>query len=224
MANKKIKANGKKKVEEKFVVELSGGADSSLACLYLIERGIAKENIFPIYVNYGQVYAIREQEMSFRIAKYLNLQKLYISNINLFTRRFDPFIPYRNLVISSLALNYAQSIKAIAVVNGSRGLVPTPDEDCTYRDSCAVFYVLFNNIVTYIKEEKENIIQLLPILTEKRQMKMMKDEVYSELNRFKFPLDYIWNCYFGVEKPCGSCKNCKELKSFKDRNCLMLLT
>lgn len=199
--------------KERVVCELSGGADSALVAALLKEAG---REVFPIFVNYGQPYEWHEYAKSLLLSKKLGLHDLYVVDCQLRTGHVEncgaEYVPFRNLVLSAIAVNYAQSIDAVAVYSGSKGLTKVPDDPYSFKDSTAPFYVLVQAVVNYANESRRGI-EVVPLLATGRDRKLLKSEVYDLLERkYGIIKSDTWSCF----NPQGDlecrtmCNNCRE--------------
>jgi len=201
-------------MEKKFksVVELSGGADSALVALRLKKEG---KVVYPCFVNYGQPYIAEEIHACEHISNLLMLAPPHVVKVDgLKFDRGKVFIPFRNVLITTLALNYAASIDAGEVCSGSKGIGYVEEDPYSYTDSTLIFYQMMQGLVDYLNIH--NVKVRVP-LAENRHDKMKKNEVFEELELNGITLDDIFNCFFPVKgKPCGECNNCQVMNEYRE--------
>lgn len=208
-------------MQQKIVIEISGGADSMLAALKAIDKYGLDSEYHGIFLDYGQVPLKIEVEKAQVFCNKLNI-KLHIVRLhNLFTtgavvgeydigELSDIYTPLRNFVIGALASSLAERIGASVIVSGSKtlNLDGTP---WAFTDSTLGFYLHMDAMLNYLTHGK---IKTDPILMENRNTKMTKWEVYDELKGYGFALDDMWNCFNSDTEKCGYCNNCKTLNEY----------
>jgi 7-cyano-7-deazaguanine synthase len=109
-------------------------------------------------------------------------------------------VPNRNMIMLSLAVGYAVSIDANAVVCGAHA----GDHDI-YPDCRAEFFEALN--------EATLIANYVPVEVHTPFIKMSKGEILSHGSRLGLTAaDYLmtWTCYNGRELACGKCGACVE--------------
>ena len=211
---------------EKAIVLLSGGMDS------LVCAGIAIENkhrVFFLHMNYGQKTSDRERDSFHKIADYYQIapndRKIidmnFLSQIggsSLTDEKItvkdyqgdsgtipDSYVPFRNSIILSLAVSWAE------VVGASKLYIGANFEDSPgYPDCRPAYYDAFNKV---IKEGTKagNIEILTPVLS------MKKREIVQKGQSLKVPFELSWSCYKNGLKACGNCDSCAvRLRGFKE--------
>jgi 7-cyano-7-deazaguanine synthase len=202
----------------KVVVELSGGADSALAAVYAVRKYIGA-TFYGFFVDYGQEYANQERETSEKIATQLlfkyggwNWTEVSVSKFwKNSSSAVVEYVPLRNLVLTSLAISYAQSIGAEVVVTGSKTLVVDSNDPYSFRDSSLEFYQRLEKLAMSATEVQSGVrlVFVEPLLAMNRESKMTKEQVYKELA--EVGITNTWSCYHpkGMQE-CGECRNCKE--------------
>lgn len=200
----------------KIVVELSGGADSALAAVYATRRYVDSD-FFALFVDYGQSYAIQEKEASEKVFKHLKdkfggwyWNGITVSKFWQQGKAIEEYVPLRNLMLSSIAASYAQSIGAEIIVTGSKSLVVDESDPYSFRDSTLEFYKLLEQTLTYATEKGIRLVRIEPLLAMYRDTKMTKRQVYKQLE--ELGITGTWSCYHPTVagEECGDCKNCKE--------------
>lgn len=201
---------------QKIVITLSGGADSTLAAVLTKERWPNAE-YYPVFINYNQICANQEHKIAFHIARrldFLGLHTIYIQNVWTSGGMIDGedeindvYTPVRNLALLSCTIAYAESIHADIIVTGSKGHSKIPDEKHSYYDSTIPFAKMMESIWYYASEDKRTV-QIIPILAEGRKETMSKKEVYQRLQEYN--ILETWSCFRGGPTECGICSNCIE--------------
>lgn len=205
---------------KRILCEISGGADSFLSTLYAM-RKYPDAEFHGIFVDYGQAPLDIEYEKAseFCIKNSIKLHRIEIRGLfqtGTITGEKAPttevntvasvYTPLRNLVIGACASSLAEQLKADEIIVGSKGL-NKDGKPYSFGDSVVPFYVLLENVVNFAGYHP---IKVNPILTEGRNIKMTKKEVYDELAYLGYTRDDFWNCFNAGPEPCGKCNNCIE--------------
>lgn len=106
-------------------------------------------------------------------------------------------VPYRNLMFQSIALSYAESIRAEYVFIGVQNGDNNGFWDC--RDN---YYKTLNELTTLNDLYKIKVLTPLINLTKRDEIKLG-----IELG---IPFEDTWTCYKGGKSPCGICHSCAE--------------
>lgn len=219
---------GKKEVEMKAVVLLSGGLDSC------VTGGLAKreyDEIFALTFFYGQSHS-KELESAKRIAEYLNVEEHKITqvDVSLFSTSSlvgdsDPipqrkleeikngvpstYVPARNIIFLSYALAYGENIDADAVFIGVNAIDYSGYPDC--RQEFIKAFQKVADVGTKKGVEARGIQIKAPLIH------LTKAEIIKKGLELQAPLHLTWSCYRGKEKACGRCDSCLlRLKGFKE--------
>lgn len=208
-------------MQQKILIEISGGADSMLAALKAIDKYGPDCEYHGILLNYGQVPLDIELEKAQNFCNKLNIELHVIELHNLFTSGAvkgehnvgevsDVYTPLRNLVIGAIASSLAERLGASVIVSGSKtlNLDGTP---WSFTDSTLGFYLHMDAMLNYLTHGK---IKTDPILMQNRNTKMTKWQVYDELQQYGFTLNDMWNCFNSDTEKCGHCNNCKTLNEY----------
>ena len=214
----------------RIVCELSGGADSALAAC-IAHKNYPDAGIYALFVNYGQKYWKEEETFSLRLAGYLDFAFKGVCIEGLFGKfhanngMAKEYFPLRNMVLSSIALSYAETLGAEMVVTGSKSLVPVISDPYSFKDSTALFYNTMNHAASTAGSK----IEIRQLLAEDRTQKMSKEMVYDALeNYYGVRLFDTFSCYNpkhpyepwkdGILESCaekGGCVNCKEKEAYR---------
>lgn len=188
----------------KIVAIASGGIDSSLMMHMLMENG---HEIFPLFINYGQLSYKKEYESYIKICEKFKLKpkSIDISNYGKFfpsgiTNRDyniyeDAFLPNRNLLFLLVGSSYAFQNDIFTV---SIGLIGNP----IFSDQTKKF---LEKAEQCIKESLEVDMKIIAPLNN-----FDKYEIYNLFNHYNLPLNDTYYCHSGLEVPCGICVACRE--------------
>lgn len=213
---------------KKAISVLSGGLDCTVATSVFSKD----HEIHAITFNYGQKAFQRELQASKEICNKMNwthevidlpwLAK--ISNSSLNTNEDIPelkeedlddlnksqesasnvWVPARNTVFTSIALSYAESIGADAIIVGWNG-----EEGATFPDNSKEYMEKFNELIDVGSPKK--------IKIEAPLIDLNKEEIVTLGLEFGAPMELSYSCYKGEEKQCGVCESCMRRKrAFKN--------
>jgi len=204
------------KVESSVVVLYSGGLDSTVL-LYKCLKDYDK--IYPVNVHYGSRHNTSEREAAMQIISALNIPMHLIDIPHVFANSNSSLIrnndiaipeghyedetmkstvvPFRNGIMLSLAISYAESIGAgyVAIANhfGDHAIYP----DC--RSS------FIEGMKVAAREGTYNKIHLISPFCQITKANIV--EIGIELN---VPFEKTWSCYKGKKFHCGVCGTCVE--------------
>ena len=207
---------------KKVVSVLSGGLDSTILTYMLVAK-YGFENVVALSYNYGQKHSI-ELEMAAKTCEKLNINHkilditflgdiiapvsalsatsdLVMPNIEDILGEPQPisYVPYRNLILFSIALSFAESNNAAFIMNGLQA-----HDLYAYWDTTQEFTDRVNAISELNRKNAIQIVSPFVTFTKKDEI-----EVGLELN-----VDWseTWTCYNGdsVNGACGRCPSCSE--------------
>lgn len=208
---------------KKAISVLSGGLDCTVATSVY-----AKDyEIHAITFNYGQKAFKRELKAAKEICEKMNwthevvnlewLSK--ISNSSLNTSEEIPevsledlddlnkssesansvWVPARNMVFTSIAVSYAESIGAEMIIVGWDA-----EEAATFPDNSKEFLEAFNILIDVGSPEK--------IKIEAPAIDLNKEEIVRLGLEVGAPIELSYSCYKGTGKQCGVCESCMRRK------------
>lgn len=211
---------------EKAIVLMSGGMDSLVCAGLAVEK---KHHVSFLHMNYGQKTSARERKSFEDIADFYKIApndrkvidmtflsqiggssltddsisvKTYQGDSNVIP---DSYVPFRNSIILSLAVSWAE------VVDASKLYIGANHEDSPgYPDCRPSYYEAFNKV---IKEGTKagNIEILTPVIS------MKKRDIVLKGQELKVPFALSWSCYKSSDKACGQCDSCAlRLRGFKE--------
>lgn len=211
---------------EKAIVLLSGGMDS------LVCAGIAlKENykVSFLHMNYGQKTSARERRSFDDIAEFYKIpdkdRKIIdmtflkqiggssLTDESISVKSYqgdskeipDSYVPFRNSIILSLAVSWAEVVGATKLFIGANY-----EDSPGYPDCRPSYYEAFNKV---IKEGTKagNIEIFTPVIN------MKKRDIVLKGQDLKVPFALSWSCYKSDDKACGQCDSCAlRLRGFKE--------
>ena len=213
---------------KKAISVLSGGLDCTVATSVFSKD----HKIYAITFNYGQKAFQRELQASKEICNKMNWTHevidlpwlAEISNSSLNTDEDIPelkeedlddlnksqesasnvWVPARNTVFTSIALSYAESIGADAIIVGWNG-----EEGATFPDNSKEYMEKFNELIDVGSPKK--------IKIEAPLIDLNKEEIVTLGLEFGAPMELSYSCYKGEEKQCGVCESCMRRKrAFKN--------
>ena len=211
---------------EKAIVLLSGGMDS-LVCAG--EAFAQNYDVSLLHMNYGQKTSVREHKSFDEIADFYKVKekdrkiidmtflkqiggssltdesisvKSYSGDSNVIP---DSYVPFRNSIILSLAVSWAEVVGATKLFIGANY-----EDSPGYPDCRPSYYEAFNRV---IKEGTKagNIEIITPVLM------MKKRDIVLKGQELKVPFAMSWSCYKSSDKACGQCDSCAlRLRGFKE--------
>lgn len=211
---------------EKAIVLVSGGMDS------LVCAGIALEEKYDVsflHMNYGQKTSDRERKAFDEIADFYQIPEQNRKVIDMtFLKQIggssltdesisvksyqgdsksipDSYVPFRNSIILSLAVSWAEVVDARKLFIGANY-----EDSPGYPDCRPSYYEAFNKV---IKEgTKAGDIQIVtPVIN------MKKREIVQKGLELQVPFALSWSCYKSSDKACGQCDSCAlRLRGFKE--------
>ena len=207
----------------KAVVLVSGGMDSALT------TAIASINyeLYLLHVNYGQRTQKKELKAFNDIAEFygtenklvvdishlkdiggssLTDKKIKVTNANLNSVKIpSSYVPFRNANILSIAVSWAEVIKAKKIFIGA-----VEEDSSGYPDCRKEFFRAFNRMI--LKGTKPD----LKINVETPIIDLSKKEIVLKSVMLNSPLHLTWSCYSNNDIACGECDSCAlRLRGFK---------
>lgn len=212
-----------------MIISLSGGLDSATLLYYALHE-LENEPIQPIVFLYGQKHK-KETEFSKILCAQARIKfgdrvkvplriEVPLTSYGALT---DPnqevpplgevvghpqpatYVPFRNLVFSSLALHYAEALNHHMV-----GLGVHKSDMYGYWDTSLDFITYLDHITRL--NRKFAVRMWCPFLN------MTKAAIVQRGLEFKVPYHFTWSCYKGQERPCRSCATCREREAAFEAN------
>jgi 7-cyano-7-deazaguanine synthase len=210
----------------KAIVLLSGGMDS-LVCAGLAYRD--EKDVSFLHMNYGQKTSVREKQSFDAIADHYKIPaekrkiidmtflkqiggssltddtisvKNYQGDSNLIP---DSYVPFRNSIILSLAVSWAESIMAQKLYIGANH-----EDSPGYPDCRPAYYEAFNRVIKEGTKAADISIHT-PVIA------MKKKDIVSKGQELNVPWKLSWSCYQSSDLACGVCDSCAlRLRGFKE--------
>ena len=205
----------------KAVVIFSGGMDSFTVLNMAVNQGY---EVYALSFNYGQRHK-KELDYAARACANLQVQHKIIdisaineliggssltSDIDVAEGHYEQesmlttVVPNRNMILLSMAVGYAVSLKASKVFYGAHS-----GDHAIYPDCRPEFVIKMNDVCAIANYEAVEIVT--PFLYESK-IAILKTGL-------DIGLDYgqTWTCYNGRAKACGKCGACQErLEAFAE--------
>lgn len=204
------------------IAVLSGGLDSTILT-YKMVKDFGKENVIALTYNYGQRHNIEVKraevtgnclgikhqiiDISFlgkiieNVSALSNSKKVEVPNIKDVLGDPQPptYVPFRNQILLSIALAFAESNNADEVYYGAVGV-----DEYGYWDTTTYFLNALNAVADLNRLHKIQI--KAPFISLKKV-----DEIKLGIE-IGVPFEHTWSCYTGdAEKgACGICPTCSE--------------
>ena len=210
------------------VVLLSGGMDS-LVCAAI--AATTHKRLAFLHLNYGQKTSVKELECFQKISDHYHIpaesrkviQMDFLKQISgssltddrITVKTYDgdessipsSYVPFRNSIILSLAVSWAESLGAKELYIGANF-----EDSPGYPDCRPEYYKAFNELVR-LGTKDGNIHVHTPVIH------MKKSEIVTEGLKLKAPFELSWSCYARSDKACGVCDSCAlRLRGFREAN------
>jgi 7-cyano-7-deazaguanine synthase len=207
------------------VVLLSGGMDS-LVCL--AEAHAAGGEIYALHLDYGQKTSVRETAAFGAICDHYGLDAGHRKIVSMaFLRQIggssltddamavnqaglkpgipSSYVPFRNSIILSLAVSWAETLDAKEVYVGANF-----EDSPGYPDCRPEYYEAMNRVVA-LGTRDGDIRLLTPVL------RLHKKDVVARGRALGVPFEKSWSCYVANDRACGKCDSCLlRLKGFQE--------
>jgi 7-cyano-7-deazaguanine synthase len=210
----------------KAVVPISGGLDSSVILSIACQR---HDDVYAISYDYGQKHNKELLYAGYQIDNYDNIEDHKFVDIKFFKdvaptssltnndikvahardvlgdAQTVNYVPFRNMMMLSIACSYAESVGANSVYHGS-ALV---DSQAGYWDGSSEFLEQINNLTAL---NRKNRIEIEAPLIQLSKKEIINLGLYNGVN-FKD----TWTCYEGKDLACGYCTACSSrIQGFLD--------
>ncbi len=210
--------------KQRAVVLLSGGMDSCV-CASLAARDF---DAAALHVNYGQRTEDREQRAFHAICDRLRIPDRLIvrdpsfraiggsaltdKNIAVPAAGAQigqevpvTYVPFRNAVLLSMAVSWAEALGAMAVYYGA-----VSADSSGYPDCRPSFVEAFNRVIAEGTKPGSGIEVKAPLVN------MTKAEIVELAASMGLPLEHTWSCYSRNDLACGECDSCAlRLRGFE---------
>ncbi|MXV84142.1 7-cyano-7-deazaguanine synthase [Candidatus Poribacteria bacterium] len=189
-----------------IVTLVSGGVDSMLMSLFAHEEGV---ELFPLFVDYGQLGVSKEWEACRRLHEQFGLPEVTYMDLSGFGEIIpsgitdsrlrineDAFLPGRNLLFVLAGAAYALKVQADSVAIGLlyQSDHIFPDQDEKFIERC-------EEVIETAMGKHINVIAPL--------IEFSKTDVLT-MARAR-GLENTYSCHAGGDRPCGVCIACVEI-------------
>jgi len=209
---------------KKGIVLVSGGLDSCVTAAIAKDMGYS---LYFLHINYGQKTEKKELESFNKLADFFKVEGKLIVDItylkeiggssltvdsmeiekgDLFRKDIpNTYVPFRNGNIVSIAVSWAEVIKAHRIFIG------VVEEDSSgYPDCRKEFYDAFNQVLKVG-------LAYTDLLIETPLIDKSKGEIVRIGAKLGAPFELTWSCYSENDVACGGCDSCLlRLKGFKE--------
>ena len=211
------------------VVLVSGGMDS---CVTAAIADHHHELAF-LHINYGQRTEQRELTAFYALAKHYRVKLQLIANLThlksiggssltdmkIKVAEADPetlfhsgkneiptsYVPFRNANILSVAVSWAEVLRAKHIYIGA-----VEEDSSGYPDCRREFYDAFTTVIEFGTKPETQITIETPVIH------LKKSEIVKRGMELKAPFELTWSCYTNEERACGVCDSCAlRLRAFQ---------
>jgi 7-cyano-7-deazaguanine synthase len=196
-----------------IVTLVSGGIDSTLMSLLAQEEGV---QLFPLFVDYGQLAAAKEWEACKRLHKKHGLPSVTRMDMSGFGKIIpsgitdpylrineDAFLPGRNLLFVLAGAAYAFKVQANSVALGL--LDPAqhlfPDQTREFVQACEA-------MIEMAMGKRIRVLTPLIGFSKRDVLAMARARGLSD----------TYSCHAGGDEPCGICVACMEISNAEERS------
>lgn len=208
------------------IVLLSGGMDS-LVCAGLAVRD--NKDVYFVHMDYGQKTSLKERECFDNISDFYHIplqrrkvidmtflkqiggssltdETMEVQSANLDNREIpDSYVPFRNSIILSLAVSWAEVVGAQKLYIGANH-----EDSPGYPDCRPSYYQAFAKVIEE-GTKAADIKIITPVIS------LRKAEIVKLGQDLKVPFNMSWSCYKSGVKACGACDSCAlRLRGFKE--------
>jgi len=205
----------------KVVVIYSGGMDSFTVLNRALKDG---KEVYALSFDYGQRH-VKELECASTVCNKLSVphKVIDISAINQLLagssltddieipeghyeaeNMKSTIVPNRNMILLSLAVGYAVSVKAEQVYYGAHA-----GDHAIYPDCRPEFVMKMNDVCQIANYE--------PVEIFSPYLNVSKTDILTDGIQMNLDYSDTWTCYNGREKACGKCGACQErLEAFTE--------
>ncbi|MGC2289051.1 MAG: 7-cyano-7-deazaguanine synthase QueC [Thermoplasmata archaeon] len=113
----------------------------------------------------------------------------------------DTYVPARNTILLSIALGYAESIKAEAIYIGANAIDYSGYPDC--RPEYFRAFERLARLATRAGVEHDGEVRI-----EAPLLRLSKEDIVRLGERLRVPWAMTWSCYAGGRVPCERCDSC----------------
>jgi len=217
---------------QKAVVLLSGGLDSCVSTAIARDRHGAG-NIALLHAGYGQRTERRERRAFEAIADFYAVRERLVVKLDHFRAiggsaltdqkivvpenelgASGPhgsaipvtYVPFRNAHFLSVAVSWAEVLRAGAIYIGA-----VAEDSSGYPDCRPEYYRVFQELIRVGTRPETQVRIVTPVI------EMKKSEIVQRGLELRAPLDLTWSCYQEEETACAVCDSCLlRLRAFAE--------
>lgn len=196
-----------------IVALVSGGFDSTLMSMMAQEEGV---ELYPLFIDYGQLGATKEWEACQRLHKRHKLPKAVRMDLSGFGKTIpsgitdstlrineDAFLPGRNLLFVLAGAAHAFKVQAASV---ALGLLDPADH--LFPDQTEQFVRECEKMIEISIGKRISVMTPLIEFSKSDIMAMARER----------GLQNTYSCHAGTDKPCGVCVACVEIANAEERS------
>jgi 7-cyano-7-deazaguanine synthase len=207
---------------------VSGGMDSCVTAAIAREQN---DELAFLHVSYGQRTEQRERRAFAELADHYRISRRLAVSIEHLARiggssltdlsievsaadlgaQVIPasYVPFRNAHLLSIAVSWAEVIRARAVYIGA-----VAEDSSGYPDCRPEFYEAFQRAIDVGTKPETDIAIKTPVIA------LKKSEIVLRGKELGAPLELTWSCYREGDKACGDCDSCAlRLRAFRQAGC-----
>jgi 7-cyano-7-deazaguanine synthase len=204
---------------------VSGGMDSCVTAALAREEN---DELAFLHVSYGQRTEARERRAFEELAAHYGVARrlavsiehlariggssltdssIPVSEADLESRRIPTsYVPFRNAHLLSIAVSWAEVIKAARVYIGA-----VAEDSSGYPDCRPEFYEAFQRVIDLGTRPDTRVEIRTPVIH------MRKAEIIRRGAELAAPLELTWSCYRREDVACGRCDSCAlRLRAFRE--------
>lgn len=214
------------------MVLLSGGMDSCVSAAIARERH-GEAAIALLHASYGQRTEARERRAFGEIADFWNIKKRLLVSLDHFRaiggsaltdagiavpeNKLNSgdargsaipvtYVPFRNAHFLSVAVSWAEAMRAGAIYIGA-----VAEDSSGYPDCRPEYYRAFQELIRVGTRPETEIEIVTPVI------RMKKHEIIRRGVALGAPLHLTWSCYQNEDAACGACDSCLlRLRAFQE--------
>ena len=206
------------------IVLVSGGMDS---CVTAAMAGAENVELAFLHISYGQRTEARERRAFNEIADHYGVEKrtdvsiehlakiggssltdekMAVTEADLESSGIPTsYVPFRNANMLSIAVSWAEVIRAEAIYIGA-----VAEDSSGYPDCRPDFYEAFQSVIDTGTKPETHIEIRTPIIH------LAKAEIVQKGIELDAPLHLTWSCYRSEDLACGTCDSCAlRLRGFE---------
>lgn len=210
----------------KTIILVSGGMDSLVCAAEAFASG---DEMSFLHMNYGQKTSSKELSCFSQIADHYKVpaERRKVIDVS-FLKQIggssltddalkvtdyqgdsaiipSSYVPFRNSIILSLAVSWAEVIKATTLMIGANF-----EDSPGYPDCRPAYYEAFNKVVDLGTKDAG-------IKIETPVLRLKKSQIVARGVQLNAPFGLSWSCYARTDRACGVCDSCAlRLRGFKE--------